>query len=67
MRYPHPGDVVLARDWLRAGAPVVSKEHDGPKAVKTLMAVLELLPSLDARYAWGTDEWKAAMTTESGK
>lgn len=64
MKPPHPSDVVEARCWLLAGAPAASREHKAPEAVRTLLAVLDALPSLDSRYAFGSEEWKAAMAEE---
>ena len=58
---PHPEAVVAALDWLRAGCPVVSQDHDAKAAVKTLLAVCEVLPRLAPVYRFGSPEWRESM------
>ena len=67
MKHPHPRHVLDARDWLLAGAPAAAKDHDAPASVKTLLVILDVLPKLDARYNFGTDEWREAMEADPPK
>ena len=58
---PHPDAVVAALDWLRAGCPAVSRDHDAKAAVKTLLRVVNMLPKLAPVYSYSSPEWREAM------
>lgn len=59
---PHPADVLTLRDWVYAGCPVSSRDHDARGCVKTLVAVLQALPRLDPLYCYGSRENEKAMS-----
>ena len=61
---PSAPDVVMARGWLMAGCPAVSREHDAKKAVRVLWRLLEALPSHLPIYCWGTRENRASYGFE---
>lgn len=58
---PHPRDILAAREWLRDGAPAAAPRHDAPQVVRTLLDLVEALPSRFEQYNFGTPAWLEAM------
>lgn len=54
---PSPAELLLAREWLRAGCPL---SDDAVEAHRVLTVLIDALPSHMPRYCYGSPEWKAA-------
>ena len=61
---PTHAAILLARDWLFAGCPAASRNHDAKGAARILLDLVEALPQHFPEYAWGSPEWKAALENE---
>lgn len=58
---PPPDELLEARDWLLAGAPAASKNHDAKQSVKILLTLINALPAYIELYKFGTPAWREAM------
>lgn len=54
---PKPHELLEAQAWLGAGCPL---RPDAERALQTLLALIDALPSHMPQYCYGTPEWKAA-------
>lgn len=71
-KLPHPGLLMEAQDWLRAGCPAVWMHFGAPgntrRAWRTLLNLVDALPGHFDRYAYTTDEnkeaWKEKIPAE---
>lgn len=59
---PHPADVLILRDWVMAGCPAASRDHNAKACAATLLDVLKALPKLDPLYRYGSRENEKAMS-----
>lgn len=63
-KLPHPALLVEAQDWLRAGCPAVwmhfGEKTDPDRPWRTLLDLVNAMPGHFDRYAYGTEENKAA-------
>lgn len=69
---PGPGALLAARDWLLSGCPVIKKNpftgkastEQAEESIKTLIQLLNALPTYIEEYSYGTKAYYSAMEAE---